>query len=83
MEKRAFLGRIIDILKLIGKLGLPYRGTGGNEAAHTLDDPIANHGVFLELVLHLAKYDKITETHIKDCIDKSRAYMRKRRSLEK
>ena len=37
-RKRYFLSRVIDVLKLIGKLGLPYRGTRGHEVAHTLDD---------------------------------------------
>ena len=73
MEKRAFLGRIIDIVKVIGKCGLPYRGSTKNEAAYTLDNPIINHGVFLELVLLLTKYDKITENHIKDCVERSRS----------
>ena len=63
----------IDVIKFIGKNSLPYRGPSGNEAVHTLDDLISNHGVFLEVMLLLAKYDNITATHIRDAISKSRA----------
>lgn len=70
LEKRAFLSRVIDVIKIIGKLGLPYRGSN-NESAYSLADSTKKHGVFLELVLLLSKYDTITENHVKECIKKS------------
>lgn len=68
-RKRDFLSRVIDIIKLIGKLGLPYRGA--KEAAHTLDNQLVNHGVLLELILLLTRYDQVTADHVETCVKKS------------
>ena len=61
------LERIVDIVKVIGKRGLSYRGTQF-EAAYTLDDMSIDHGTFLELVILLGKYDVC----MKECIEKSK-----------
>jgi len=37
-RNKAVLERLIDITKLIGKLGLSYRGAKDTEAAYTLND---------------------------------------------
>ena len=68
-RKRDFLSRVIDIVKLIGKLGIAFRGT--HEAIHTLENPLLNHGILLELVMLLTKFDKVTDDHVKSCIKKS------------
>ena len=68
-EKRNVLHRIIDVIKLIGKLGLVYREKE-NEAVYTLNDLTAKLGDFLELILFLSKYDITTDKHIKECIKK-------------
>lgn len=54
-KKRQILERVIDIVKLIGKRGLSFRGTKC-EAAYTLDDPKLDHGNFLELIILISKY---------------------------
>lgn len=51
-RRRQVLERIIDVLKLIGKRGLSYRGNQ-NEAAHTLEDDTIDHGNFLEITVSL------------------------------
>lgn len=69
-EKRDVLCRVIDIVRLIGKTGIPYRGHA-NEGAYTLNDNTVKHGNFLELVLLLAKYDSVLNSHVQECIRKS------------
>ena len=48
------LEHIIDVMKLIGKRGLSYRGKQG-EAAYTLDDNTIDHGNFLEMIVLLSQ----------------------------
>ena len=67
-RKRDFLSRVIDVIKMIGKLGLAIRGK--HEASHTLDNLLLNHGVLLEVVLLLSKYDQVTADHVKTCVKK-------------
>lgn len=43
--------RIIETIKLIGKRGLSYRGSGNSEAAYNLFDETIDHGNFLELLI--------------------------------
>lgn len=50
-ERRHVVEAVIDVLKLIGKQGLSFRGKV--ESAHTLDDESVNHGNFLEIILML------------------------------
>ena len=57
------LERVIDIVKVIGKRGLSYRGTH-SEAAYTLDDFSIDHGNFLEMVILLSKYDVRFKEHM-------------------
>ena len=70
-QRRLVLERVIDIVKVIGKRGLSYRGDK-IEAAYTLENEAADHGTFLELVLLLSKYDVIMQTHVRSCIEKSK-----------
>lgn len=56
--------RLVDIIKLIGKRGLSYRGAKNAEAAYTLDNPALDHRNFLEIVLLLSKYDPLLKEHV-------------------
>ena len=70
-RKREMLGRIVDVVKLIGKRGLSYRGTN-EEAAYTLDSDEADHGTFLEIIKLLGKYDSQTDQHLTEVIQNSK-----------
>lgn len=66
--------RVIDVVKVIGKCGLSYRGHR-HEAAYNLENMAVNHGKFLELILLLSKYDVCLQEHVSDCIEKSKKQM--------
>lgn len=70
-KKRQVMERIIDVIKVICKCGLSYRGDKA-EAAYTLEDTAVNHGNFLELVILLSCYDLCLQQHISSCIEKSK-----------
>ena len=70
MERRKILDRVISIVKMIGKRGASYRGTGSSEAVSTLCDEKVDLGTFLETVLLLAKYDNILKYHLENVIKK-------------
>jgi len=73
-ERRCVLLQIIDVIKLIGKQGIPYRGDK-SEAAYKLDDASLNHGNFLEIILLLSNTDGIFKSHVQKSIEQSkRAY---------
>jgi hypothetical protein len=61
--------RIIDVIKLIDKRGLSYRGHR-NEGAENLNDFSLDHGNFLNILLLSKKYDVFLSEHI-DSITKS------------
>lgn len=63
-NKREVMRHIVDVVLLIGKRGLSYRGKD-NEAAYTLDDASLNHGNFLEIIILLSKYDQVIEQSTK------------------
>lgn len=71
-EKRQVLTRIIDIIKMIGKRGLSYRGTSSNEAAYIVNDHTIYHSTFLVMVILLSKYDPILKLHVDSSIEKSK-----------
>lgn len=64
------MDRIIDVLKLIGKRGLSYRGSR-NEGAHSFNDKTLDHGNFLEIMILLSKYDLVIKEHFNTIISKS------------
>lgn len=66
--------RVINVVKVIGKCGLSYRGHI-QETAYTLENIASNHGNFLELILLLSKYDVCLQEHVSDCIEKSKKQM--------
>lgn len=57
--------RVIDIIKLIGKRGLSFRGHL-NECSRSLKDPAIDHGNFLDILLLLKKYDVVLNDHIEN-----------------
>jgi len=71
-EKRQVLTRIIDIIKMLEKRGLSYRGTSSNESAYTLNDHTIDHGTFLETVIVFSKYNPILKLHVDYSIEKSK-----------
>lgn len=72
-KKHQGMERIIDVIKVIGKCGLSYRGDKA-EAAYTLEDTAVNHGNFLELVILLSCYDLCLQQHISSCIEQSKKH---------
>ncbi|KAF0707145.1 protein FAM200A-like, partial [Aphis craccivora] len=64
------LERIIDVVKLIGKRSLSYRGKH-NEAAYTLHNDSIDHGNFLDILLLLKKYDVVLHEYLDNIIKKS------------
>lgn len=69
-KNRAVLERIIEVIKVIGKRGLSIRGKN-NEAAYLLNDPILDHGNFLEMIILLSKYDAVLNEHLNKIINTS------------
>jgi hypothetical protein len=45
VKQRSIVMRIIDIIKMLGKQALPFRGHR-NESAYTVDNEVLNHGNF-------------------------------------
>ena len=60
VKNRELLKRIIDVIILLGKLGIAFRGHRENMA----DEDVFNNGIFLELVKLLGKYDEILGKHV-------------------
>ena len=73
--------RAIDVVKLIGKTGLSYRGSK-EEAAYTLDNDEIDHGTFLEVIKLLGKYDSCTADHLSQIVKNSKNYMKKQKVHE-
>ena len=70
MQRRQTLDRVVSIVKMIGKWGTSYRGTGSLEAVSTLCVEKVDHGRFLDTVLLLAKYDNILKCYLENVIKK-------------
>ena len=70
MQRRQNLDRVVPIVKMIGKRGMSYRGTGSLEAVSTLCDKKVNHETFLEIVLLLTKYNNILKCNLENVIKK-------------
>jgi len=70
LDRRAVLHRIIDILKLIGKRGLSFRGS--IESAYTLENENVDHGNFLEILMLFSKYDLTLKNHLNQTIELSK-----------
>ena len=66
------MGCIVDVIKVIGKCGLSYRGTHF-EAAYTWENMALIHGNVLEMILLLSKFDVSLQGHVSECIKKSKS----------
>jgi hypothetical protein len=55
-KRRQVMERVIDVVKVIGKCGLSYRGHR-HKAAYNMENMAVNHGKFLDLIWFLSKYD--------------------------
>lgn len=64
------LQRVIDIVKLFGTRGLSYRDHR-NESALSLNNPILDHGNFLDILLLLKKYDIVLNEHVDSLTNKA------------
>ncbi|XP_034050132.1 zinc finger MYM-type protein 1-like isoform X2 [Thalassophryne amazonica] len=72
-KKHQVMDRIIDVIKVLGKCGLSYRGHRA-EAAYMLENIDVNHGNFLELLLLLSRYDLCLQQHINSCTEQSKKH---------
>lgn len=81
MERRHIIDVIVDVLKLIGKQGLPLRASV--EQAHKFNDVSVNHGNFLEILFLLSKYESTLKTHLSEVTKKSLQSFEKRVKKEK
>ena len=67
----AILKRVVDVIKVLAKQYLTFRGPSYNDSLYQLQNPSINHGNVLELINLLAKYDELLGTHLKNAILKS------------
>lgn len=70
-KKRQVMERIVDVVKVIGKCGLSYRGDK-EEAGYSLENIAVNHGNVLEWILLLSRYDICLQQHVNTCIENSK-----------
>ncbi len=70
-KKRQVMERIVDVVNVIGKCGLSYRGDK-EEAGYSLENLAVNHGNVLELILLLSRYDICLQQHVNTCIENSK-----------
>lgn len=72
-KKRQVTKSVINVIKVISKHGLSYRGDKPrDESAYSLEDLTLDHGIFLELILLLSKYDACLQGHVSECIERSK-----------
>lgn len=71
-KKRQVMDRVIEVIKVIGKCGLSYRGTK-YEAAYTWENIAVDHGNFLEMIILLSKFDVSLQEHVNECVQKSKS----------
>ncbi|XP_050547293.1 uncharacterized protein LOC126908980 [Daktulosphaira vitifoliae] len=79
MKRRRVAQIIIDIVKVIGKQGLPFRGFR-YESAYDLKNISVNHGNFLEIVLLIAKSNVELSDHITKAIVESEKKLKRGKS---
>lgn len=65
-DRRLVFERIVDVVKLIRKRGMSFRGE--YKSTKDLSDPNVSHGNFLNIVLLLAKYDFTLNKHVQSVI---------------
>ena len=65
------MDRVIEVIKVLGKCGLSYRGTEF-EAAYTWEKFAVDHGNFLEMIILLRKFDVSLQEHVRECVKKNK-----------
>ena len=78
--KREVLDRIMNVIKLISKLGVPYRGKMKG-TVYTLADLNAKNVQSLDLTLFLSQDDVTMRKHIQRSINKNYQQKRKVRKV--
>ncbi len=68
----AVLHIIFDVIKMIGRQGLAYRGHGTNESLYNLRNPCLNHGNFLEIIKTFSEHNELLQNHLDLAIQKSK-----------
>uniref|UniRef100_H2ZZG6 HAT C-terminal dimerisation domain-containing protein n=1 Tax=Latimeria chalumnae TaxID=7897 RepID=H2ZZG6_LATCH len=68
-ERHQVVDHVIAVVKLLGKLNLPSRGHRNKAACETDND--VNHGIFLELLKILSKFNATLAKHLYTVIQKS------------
>ncbi len=58
-KNRTVIGKIIDLVRLLGKLNLPFRGHHENESS-------LNKDVFKEFLAHVAKSDSLIQNDLRN-----------------
>jgi hypothetical protein len=58
-KNRTVIGKIIDVVRLLGKLNLPFRG-------HRKDKNSLNKGMFKVFLEHIAKSDSLIEDNLRN-----------------
>ena len=58
-RKRTVIGRILDVVRLIGRLNLSFRGHRENETS-------TNKRIFTEIIDHFSKNGNIMDFHLKN-----------------
>ena len=71
--------RIVDVVKLVGKRGLSYRGSN-EEAACTLQNEEIDHRNFLEVVKLVRKHDSCTADHFSHVVQNRKKQHEKAKS---
>lgn len=77
-NRREIMFHIIETIKIIGKRGLSYRGTGNSEVAYNLFNETIDHGNFLKLLISLSKFDPLLNNHLKESCEKSEEHRKVR-----
>lgn len=74
LERIHVLEQVFEIIKLLGKQNLPYRGSGSSESLHNLNCVNINYnrGNFLELLKFTAKRDSILNDYLTTAIERSK-----------
>lgn len=69
-QNRFVVGRLIDIIFFVGKMGLAYQGK--HEACYFMNEESASRGIFLDLVMLVSKYDVSLKRHLDKVISESK-----------
>ena len=77
-ERRSIVDRIIQIIKIIAKLNMPFRGHNMESAKHLSDQndyrfSDENHGVFIEILKFSADLDPVLSRHVQTIAMKASA----------